>query len=84
MKAASIRHPSRLLYAKISDTAWSLYMLAMSKVYNGDVQNSQQNFKVLVANIGKQPNSNIWVFGPNVQINHLGEEIPRAQHTFYW
>ena len=38
VKAASIKHPARLQYAKISDTLWSLYMYAMSKAYGGDVE----------------------------------------------
>ncbi len=80
VKAASTSHP-QLQCAKISDTIWSLYTLGLTKAYS---QSPEKQVKTLVTCIGRQPNSCVWVFSPNVQINSRGEEIPLHLQQFYW
>ena len=33
---------------------------------------------------GKQQGSDVWVMGPNVQINGKGELIREEDHPYYW
>ena len=63
---------STLQYAKISDTVWGLHMLTMSKAY---AQSVHYTVKTMVSNVGRQPNSNVWVFSDSLQIDHMGQII---------
>lgn len=38
----------------------------------------------MVSNVGRQPNSNVWVFSPSLQIDHRGQIIPPEEQLFYW
>ena len=80
MKATSTSHP-HLQCAKINDTLWGLYTLQLTKAYS---QSSNKRVKTLVTCIGRQPNSDVWVFSPSVQVDSEGLEIPLDQQQYYW
>ena len=80
VKAASRVHPS-LHFATVSKTAWGLYMFTMGKEFQASA-----TYKVLTLAtcVGRQPDSNIWVLGPTLQVDDDGCIIPREQHQFLW
>ena len=80
LRAASGSHP-HLQCAKINDTLWGLYTLNLTKAYS---QSSQKKVKTLVSCIGRQPESDVWVLSPTVQVDGYGQEIPLDRHEFYW
>ncbi len=78
VRAASKTHP-HIQCARISDTLGGLHMLQMTKEY---CQSSEYQVKTLVSCIGRQPDTDVWVFNPHVQIDKLGCEMQR--HKFFW
>ena len=57
VKAAEKTHKN-LIYSKASDNLWSQYIMSLLE----DLQPA----KILAANIGKQPDDDVWVLGPDV------------------
>jgi len=39
---------------------------------------------ILVSAIGRQPDSDVWVLGPETQINSKGELLDKDDLPFYW
>lgn len=80
VRAASSSHP-HLQCAKINDTLWGLYTLGLTKAY---CQSAQSKWKTLVSCIGRQPESDVWVFSPSIQVDINGKEVPLHEQEFYW
>ena len=68
-------------HVKCNDALWGRYIFQECGNFR-----SSTNFKskTLVSAIGQQLNSNVWVLGPNVQINDKGELLEHKDFSFYW
>ena len=81
VRAARQSHITMLQNSKISDTLWSQYIFRLGQEY---LKSSSCQVKVLVACVGKQPGSNIWVFNETTQIDSNGRLVPLEQQRFHW
>jgi hypothetical protein len=74
---------SGLQYIKIRryEEIWGKYIYNRCKEYR-----TSEDFKsrVLVTTLGRQPNSDIWVLAPNIQIEGSGQLISEEHHQYYW
>lgn len=79
-KAAIVTHPS-IRRSKISERLWSQYIFDLGEAFC-----SKRNHctKRLVACVGKQPGSRVWVLGPNIQIDEYGNLINEEDFAYYW
>ena len=75
VKAAKRVHKG-LYYARTSDNLWSQYVIRMIQ----DLPPA----KLLTVNVGRQPDSDIWVFGPDVQVDISGSLIKKEDTRYYW
>ena len=80
VRAASKCHP-HLQCAKISDMLWSLYTLGVTKAH---CQSEESQVKTLVSCVGRQPNSEVWVFSPIVHVDIHGRQIEFCDQEYYW
>lgn len=65
-----------LYYAKTTDNLWSQYVISMIQ----DLPPA----KLLAVNVGRQPDSEIWVFDPDVQIDITGSLIKEKDMQCCW
>ena len=63
------------------DEPWSRYIFQRCKSFRAS---SSFKSRLLVSAIGQQPNSDIWVLGPETQINSKGELLDKDNLPFYW
>ena len=80
MRAARNSHID-LRCAKISDSLWALYMLQLTESYS---RSPEYVVKTLVANVGRQNGTKVWVFAPDTQIGGDGCTIPTSRQEYYW
>lgn len=80
VKAAGKSHPT-IHCAKVSDSLWSVYILSLIKVF---LKGPNKLKKTLVTCVGRQPNSDIWVFNADTQVDGNGHLIHHDDQQYYW
>uniref|UniRef100_A0A1X7V2L7 Uncharacterized protein n=1 Tax=Amphimedon queenslandica TaxID=400682 RepID=A0A1X7V2L7_AMPQE len=70
-----------LQWAFIPERMWCLFVLNMAKEYQ---RSSRFKQKILVSRVGKQPESDVWVLSPNVQISSKGKLIATEKKKYFW
>ena len=67
--------------SKVPDSLWAQYIFDMAETF---CQNPTHRTMIMVTCVGKQPDSNIWVFNSETQINAQGELISKQNQEYYW
>ena len=79
-KAAS-RTLKGVQHVRCKDTLWSRYIFQRCSSFRAS---SSFKSRTLVSALGLQPNSDVWVLGPETQINSKGELLDKDDLPFYW
>lgn len=79
-RAASVVHPD-IRRSKIPDNLWSQFIFEMAENF---CQRPDHRKKKMVTCVGRQPGSDIWVFGPELQVDHRGKQIKKDYEEYYW
>ncbi|XP_019859133.1 PREDICTED: uncharacterized protein LOC109587333 [Amphimedon queenslandica] len=75
-------HPEiPILNDKLQESLWVEYIFDKTRAFCQDPDRRRQT---VVTCLGRQPNSAVWVFGPNVQLNERGRLIAEDQRKYYW
>ena len=80
---AARSHDFHINCAHISQSLWSMYIFKLSQDFLQSC-NSSSSMKTMVSCLGRQPNSDVWVFGPEVQMDLTGRIIPPEELRFFW
>ena len=64
----------------ISDKMWSQYIFEMCEAF---CEVEDHCVKHLVVCVGRQPESNVWVFGPDLQVDAKGREIQPKNYKYF-
>ena len=73
-RAASVVHPD-IRRSNIPDTLWGQYIFEIGEEF---CRQPNHKKKKMVTCVGRQPGSKIWVFGPDVQVDHRGKQIEQV------
>ena len=79
-RAASDVHPD-IRRSNIPDTLWGQYIFEIGEEF---CRQPNHKKKKMVACVGRQPGSKIWVFGPDVQVDHRGKQIEKDCEEYSW
>lgn len=79
-KAASYYMPS-IRRSKVPDSLWAQFIFEMAEEF---CQEPNHPTMTMVTCIGRQPQSSVWVFNSEIQINAMGELIPKEDQEYFW
>lgn len=67
--------------SKCSDEMWAQYVFDMAESFSSDPHHTK---KTVVTCVVRQPNSDVWVLAPHIQINNDGEKIDESNEEYFW
>ena len=79
-KVAIEVHPG-IRRSKCSDEMWAQYIFEMAESFCSDANHKK---KTVVTCVGRQPDSDIWVLAPHIQINIDGQKIDESDEEYFW